>query len=250
MHTQAAQSVVAKPLNLGFRTGDVKPVLTAGSVGSAVRALQQRLNALGSALTVDGVFGAATEAAVRAFQKAVGLFQDAIVGPETWLALATRSPRLTKANPAPAAAAGDLLSFSAAASGPRKSGVEPALEQGFRGNPFAGRARECFRFAWHVATRAGGRDVWSANGTKEHRWKSLDHLSAMMRQGSLRPGMVVYANRSPGADPMSTNLAYGPHWFIYMGKGVFADQYGKTDLAGMKATIPGRMLDEVFDPFA
>lgn len=250
MHTQTAQAAVAKPLNLGFRTGDVKPVLTAGSVGSAVRALQQRLNALGAALTVDGVFGAATEAAVRAFQKAVGLFQDAIVGPDTWLALATRNPRLTKAKPAPAGTTGDVLSFSAAAANSRKAVVENALEQGYRGNPFTGLARECFRFSWHVATRAGGRDVWSAASTKEHRWKSLDHLGAMMRQGSLRPGMVVYANRSPGADPSSTNLAHGPHWFIYMGKGVFADQYGKTDLAGMKATIPGRMLDEVFDPFA
>lgn len=245
--TQAASLT---PLNLGFRPGDLKPVLTAGSAGNAVRALQQRLNVLGAGLAVDGIFGEATAAAVRMFQKAVGLFQDAIVGADTWQALATRNPRLTKAVPTSTAPKGDVLSFSAASTQPRQPVLETALENGFRGNPFTGQARECFRFAWHVATRAGGRDVWAAKGTKEHRWKSLDHLGTMIKQGTLRPGTVVYANRSPGADPMSTNLAYGPHWFIYMGQGVFADQYGKTDLAGMKATIPGRKLDEIFDPFA
>lgn len=45
-----------------------------------------RLRVLG--LPVDGIFGANTEAAVRAAQKAHGLTVDGVVGPKTWKALA------------------------------------------------------------------------------------------------------------------------------------------------------------------
>jgi peptidoglycan hydrolase-like protein with peptidoglycan-binding domain len=38
-------------------------------------------------VVVDGNFGAKTEAAVRAFQRAHGLVPDGIVGPKTWVAL-------------------------------------------------------------------------------------------------------------------------------------------------------------------
>ena len=37
--------------------------------------------------TVDGGFGGQTEAAVKAFQQALGLFVDGKVGPKTWAAL-------------------------------------------------------------------------------------------------------------------------------------------------------------------
>ncbi|WP_270887078.1 N-acetylmuramoyl-L-alanine amidase [Pedococcus sp. 5OH_020] len=52
--------------------------------GEDVVALQERLNTLGfGAGRVDGRFGAATERAVRAFQRAYGLSGDGSVGPET-----------------------------------------------------------------------------------------------------------------------------------------------------------------------
>ena len=56
--------------------------LKRGSKGEAVRTLQERL-----CLSVDGVFGAKTEAAVRAFQSAHSLTPDGIVGEKTWGAL-------------------------------------------------------------------------------------------------------------------------------------------------------------------
>jgi peptidoglycan hydrolase-like protein with peptidoglycan-binding domain len=50
--------------------------------------LQTILNArYGADLEVDGNFGKATEAAVKAFQKAHGLTADGIVGAKTWKAM-------------------------------------------------------------------------------------------------------------------------------------------------------------------
>ncbi len=64
--------------------------LRRGSTGTAVEQLQYWLNVLAQfypdlpGLTVDGSFGAATEAAVRAFQERFDLTVDGIVGEATW----------------------------------------------------------------------------------------------------------------------------------------------------------------------
>lgn len=57
--------------------------LSLGDRGPEVKTLQERLNALGSDLKVDGDFGRNTLAAVMAFQAAKGLNPDGIVGPLT-----------------------------------------------------------------------------------------------------------------------------------------------------------------------
>lgn len=60
-----------------------------GEVGEGVRDLQRRLAALGYDCSADepGEFGAATEAAVRAFQEQRGLLVDGLCGPYTWAIL-------------------------------------------------------------------------------------------------------------------------------------------------------------------
>lgn len=64
-------------------------VLKKGSSGDAVKKLQEALNGFGfSCGAADGVFGAKTEAAVKAFQRKYGLAADGIVGPKTWAKLA------------------------------------------------------------------------------------------------------------------------------------------------------------------
>ncbi len=70
-------------------------LLRRGSRGEAVRALQQELNRqVGVGLVDDGVFGPATERAVKAFQHRRGLTPDGLVGPATRGALkaAPRQP--------------------------------------------------------------------------------------------------------------------------------------------------------------
>jgi V8-like Glu-specific endopeptidase len=69
-----------------------RPTIRFGSKGGPVVELQYRLNiwlavtpASGlPALKVDGIFGSKTLAATRAFQKAMSLLVDGIVGPKTW----------------------------------------------------------------------------------------------------------------------------------------------------------------------
>jgi chitosanase len=51
--------------------------------GEDVKLLQEALVAAGMSLTVDGIFGPATESAVRAWQHQQGLLVDGIVGPAT-----------------------------------------------------------------------------------------------------------------------------------------------------------------------
>lgn len=63
------------------------PTLRQGDSGAAVSELQQLLNAKGINITVDGVFGNATRAAVVQFQQQNGLVADGIVGTQTWQAL-------------------------------------------------------------------------------------------------------------------------------------------------------------------
>ena len=65
-----------------------RATLQRGSKGSAVSELQTILNKNGYNLSVDGDFGANTEAAVRDYQQKNGLGVDGIVGVNTWGKLA------------------------------------------------------------------------------------------------------------------------------------------------------------------
>ena len=63
------------------------PVVRKGDQDHPIRTLQDLLRARGHSVTVDGIFGPATEAAVRAFQQEKHLAVDGVVGPITWAAL-------------------------------------------------------------------------------------------------------------------------------------------------------------------
>lgn len=77
--TETTTSNVAKTVKVELN------ILSKGSEGEQVKALQRMLYAMGYSIgSVDGVFGSKTEAAVRAYQKNKGLTVDGVVGQETW----------------------------------------------------------------------------------------------------------------------------------------------------------------------
>ena len=72
---------------------EVKPLkLTQrGDKGAEVIVIQNLLNLRGiTNMHVDGIFGAKTEAGVKAFQKLVGIYPDGKVGAKTWPALTSK----------------------------------------------------------------------------------------------------------------------------------------------------------------
>ena len=62
-------------------------LLRKGDTGAAVKLLQHRLNILGWQLTEDGIWGVQTDSAVRGYQYRAGLTVDGIVGAKTRAAL-------------------------------------------------------------------------------------------------------------------------------------------------------------------
>lgn len=71
---------VEPPAQTGGAPG--RPTLRRGATGALVKQVQAKVG-----VSVDGGFGATTEAAVRDFQRRHGLVPDGIVGPKTWRAL-------------------------------------------------------------------------------------------------------------------------------------------------------------------
>lgn len=88
-YLQRAKTALAEMqgIVIGTEQGGLSPILRRGSNDDAVGQLQVLLRAKGFAVAVDNEFGPATELAVNAFQQRVGLTVDGIVGEETWAAL-------------------------------------------------------------------------------------------------------------------------------------------------------------------
>ena len=73
-----------------------QPTIHPGASGNVVRRAQRALRRTPNlGLVVDGVFGPATETAVKQFQGGEGLAVDGVVGPATWHALPDGGPMPT-----------------------------------------------------------------------------------------------------------------------------------------------------------
>ena len=97
--------IANKLLSANLRPGEYPGILRRGSSGTAVRELQfylYLLSAYGTgipAVSIDGSFGAATENAVRAYQRFAGLTVDGIVGRTTWDSLYGKASALRSSGP-------------------------------------------------------------------------------------------------------------------------------------------------------
>lgn len=106
------------------------PLVREGAKDDMVKPLQHLLNDRGEddedrRVTVDGIFGAETEAAVKAFQEAGKLQVDGIVGPKTWDKLHRPGPQGKRGRLGACGPAGPRsrarTSMSTASSGPRRT---------------------------------------------------------------------------------------------------------------------------------
>jgi peptidoglycan hydrolase-like protein with peptidoglycan-binding domain len=88
------------------------PLLKAGNEGAPVKAAQRLLLHRGADLAVDGIFGAETEGAVKAFQSEQGLASDGVVGDATWPAAVVKVGNGSQGEPVTAAQ--ELLAVQAA----------------------------------------------------------------------------------------------------------------------------------------
>ena len=79
---------VVDTIDAGENDTSSRATLCFSSTGEDVKYLQRRLNGIGfGSLVVDGIFGVATEEAVKKFQKYYDLTADGIVGSQTWAKL-------------------------------------------------------------------------------------------------------------------------------------------------------------------
>ena len=97
--------IANKLLSSSLRPGEYPGILRRGSSGTAVRELQFYLYLLSAyessipTVGIDGSFGAATENAVRAYQRFAGLTVDGIVGRATWESLYDKASALRSSGP-------------------------------------------------------------------------------------------------------------------------------------------------------
>ena len=97
--------IANKLLSASLRPGEYPGLLRRGSTGTAVRELQFYLYLMSAyetsipAVSIDGSFGAATEAAVRAYQRFAGLTVDGVVGRTTWSSLYGKASALRSSGP-------------------------------------------------------------------------------------------------------------------------------------------------------
>lgn len=86
MHFEVADDTIRSWLSIAPA---VDEILSMGDRGPEVLAVQKKLNSLGFALILDGIFGRGTMAQVMVFQRANGLHVDGVIGAKTAAALGT-----------------------------------------------------------------------------------------------------------------------------------------------------------------
>ena len=174
--------------------------LRTGSTGSAVEQLQFWLNTLAQydssipSVTVDGVFGSGTAAAVRAFQRKYGLTVDGVVGQSTWIELYDQFRSIQSDNGTPNAYPGTALREGASGQNVRlvqfwlkiARTVYPSLSNvtvdGRFGSATAAAVRRFQRYFGLTADGVVGRTTW------QKLYEVYNDIANRLLSPSLRPG--------------------------------------------------------------
>ncbi len=218
--------------------------------GDDVKQYQTRINVHGGSLTVDGVFGPASDAACRAFQATQGLTVDGICGAKTWAAL-NADPE-DKPTPEPGDRAKGLVAYGRAHEGDPYvwggCGQTAISESWIRRMDDAGDPERSIRF-WRAQLAAGctGMAAYDCSGLISKYLmeqglisgkKNCDGLYAMCR-------VIGRAELIPGDLLFRTKAGDRYHVGIYAGGGRVIEAKGRDDgvvLRGIDAT-PGYWTD-------
>ena len=145
----------------------------------AVVMLQELLNRAGRPVAIDGVFGPATDRAVREYQMASGLVVDGIVGEQTWLRLIADAPVYASERSDKFLSERDLIR-AAKELGVELAAIKAVTEVEAGGHGFLG-GKPKILFEGHIfwkqliahgrepsASRAGNEDILYPRWTREH----------------------------------------------------------------------------------
>lgn len=239
-------SVPQRPL-IAAVSASGRPTLRRGARGEAVILLQQAVGAI----PADGMFGPATEARLRRFQRANKLVPDGIAGPATWEVIDGSGPGEAEPQPAPPPANGLVTVDMLAAVAPRtpREVLEPLA---------APMAAACARFGIdrpvriaaflsQCAHESGGFRLreeslsYSAPRLMKVWPKRFPTLAAAQAYARMpeRLANKVYANRMGNGDPAS-----GDGW-RFRGRG-FKQLTGRSNYTAFAAAV-GKPLDEILD---
>ena len=187
-----------------------RPKLRRGDRNDAVRTLQEKLNAAGASLNVDGKFGPSTNRAVRSFQSAAGIGVDGVVGPRTWKKLDGGSVR---------------LSTGGASRGTDRS-APPASSSSIDGSAIASAARNQVGspYVWGASSPSIGFDC---SGLVHYAYNAAGvDVPRRTAKGYTFGGRIISKSEAQPGDLVSfTKNNYG-HIGIYLGNGRIVDASG------------------------
>lgn len=168
-----------------------------GDTGAAVANIQRQLTAAGFKIAVDGWFGAATEAAVRALQLRAGLVADGIVGPKTLTALLSRDRDPKHLGERDLQAAADRLGVELAA-------IKSVSQIESRGAGFLPDGRPVILYERHVAYRLAA----EADLAPEIFWQRSPNVLNNQR-GGYAGGAAEWSRLATALQVLPPEIAHG-----------------------------------------
>lgn len=197
-------------------------VLSNGSRGPGVEAVQWALSRAGVSTVVDGVFGDRTERSVRSFQSVERLTVDGLVGRRTWERLGLLADDARPPDTATPATTGDAAS-GRTASDPRHGAIAASVaahRAGFRGPDLATivmiAGRESRWQSDRINPHTSDRGMWQINWNNLQR-AGYDDLRAALGIERDADLLDLETNAAVAFRMYQDSVAFGEPWFPWRG---------------------------------